>query len=318
MNLKEAYTTLELAEGTSPEDAKKKYKEAAKKYHPDINKDPDAEAKFKKINEAYQCVQNGKGNDREEPTHYPYGQSPFGNASNIFEIENIEIYLTVDFKESVLGCKKEVKYSRNGKCSACNGNGSIRLNNGCKKCNGQGQATIKRGGMVFVSTCPECRGRANIEECKSCKGEGAVKTEVSIHVSVPAGIIDGNILRLQGMGNYAGSFMGMADQHADVFCHLKVVQEPGLSIENKNVISTLSLSLLEALQGCKHSIKTIYGMKEIDIKPQSKNRDEVIVPHCGVGGTGDHKVILDIKYPKNIDKLLLALIEENNGNISNL
>lgn len=309
MNLKEAYATLELAQGASPEEAKKKYRELTKKYHPDVNKESGAEDKFKKINEAYQCVQNGKGNDREEmPQRNPWGGGFV--RQQVVQLENIQVHTTVSFKESVLGCKKEVKYQRQSKCQNCNGTGEFKLNNGCKKCGGKGQIINKQSNMVYVSTCDECYGRSTVEDCKTCHGNGTVHTDVSVHVSVPAGITNGSVLRLQGMGNYAGSFMGLADQHTDTYCHVNVTPEPGLHIDGRSVISTLVISLLDALQGCKRTVKTIQGNKEIQIKPLSRNKDEVIIPHLGVGGIGDHKVLLDVQYPKNTDKLVGVLVDE--------
>lgn len=309
MNLKEAYATLELSQGASPDEAKKKYRELTKKYHPDVNKEPGAEDKFKKINEAYQCVQNGKGNDREEmPRHNPWGGG--FTRQQVIQLENIEVYTTISFKESVLGTKKEIKYTRQGKCQDCNGTGEFKINNGCKKCGGKGQVVNKQGHMVYISTCNECYGRTNVEDCKTCSGNGSMHTDVSVHVSVPAGITDGTILRLQGMGHFAGSFMGMADQHTDAFLHVNVTPEPGLSIEGRSVISTLPISLLDALRGCKHTVKTIVGMKEVEIKPMSRNKDEVIIPRLGVNGIGDHRVILDVQYPKNADKLIGVLLDE--------
>jgi molecular chaperone DnaJ len=306
MNLKEAYATLELAEGTSPEEAKKKYRELTKKYHPDINKEAGAEDKFKKINEAYQIVQSGKGTDHQ--SRYPTGHG--FHRQQVIQLENVNINLTISFKESVLGCKKEVKYSRNTKCQACNGAGEIRLNNGCKKCGGKGQVIVKQGHMVMVSTCTDCFGQSNTAECTSCQGNAFVNADVSVHVSVPAGVLNGNTLRLQGMGNYAGSFMGLADQHTDAYCHVAVTPEPGLSIDGQSVVSHLTIPLLDALRGSKHTVKTIHGNKEIEVKPQSRNRDEVIIPHHGVSGTGDQKVILDVEYPKNTDKLIGVLLDE--------
>ncbi len=308
MNLKEAYQTLELSESASPEEAKKKYRKLTKQYHPDVNKDPEAESKFKKINEAYQCVQDGKGNDRQNnKSHYPWGN---GTSTKVIKIEHIELTLTIDFKESVLGCKKEIKYSRQSKCSSCGGSGELRVNNGCKDCSGTGQITFKNRGMSFISTCPKCQGKCSTTDCGPCKGQGRMYTDVSIYVTVPAGIIDGNVLRLQGMGNYIDSIMGMMDQNTDVFCHIRVIQDEGLNIEGHNVLSTIELPLLDALRGCKRKVKTIFGDKEIEIKPQSRNRDEVIIPNHGVGGTGDQKIILDVKYPNNTDKLIGVLVDE--------
>lgn len=305
MNLQDAYRTLELDSNASPEEAKKKYRELTKIWHPDINKDPEAESKLKKINEAYQCVQNGKGNEREPPSRYPQG-NPFGQVRTI-QHESIEVHVTVDFKESVLGCKKEIKYHRKAKCSKCNGNGEISINNGCKKCGGNGRTIIRQAGAVYITMCPDCMGRSNTTECLACNSEGSVDTDVSVHVSVPAGVIDGNILRLQGMGNYAGSFMGISDQHTDVFCHIAVTPEIGLSIDGKDVVSTLNIPLLDALLGCNKTVKTIFGDKEIHINHKSRNHDEVIISHFGVGGSGNHKIILDVQYPDNIDKLIGAL-----------
>lgn len=307
MNLKEAYATLELSDGAGEAEAKKKFRELSKKYHPDVSKEKDAEAKFKKINEAYQRIQ--KGEDDPVPMQNGGSWSPHYHQQ-VIQLENIEVHTTISFKESVLGCKKEIKYQRQAKCQNCGGNGEIKLNNGCKKCGGRGQTVVRQGNMVTVTTCNECYGRANVEECKACTGNGTLHTDVSVHVSVPAGIINGSVLRLQGMGNYAGSFMGLADQHTDTFCHIAVTPEDGLSIDGQSVVSKITISLLDALQGCKRKVKTIHGDKEIQIKPLSRNNDEVIIAHHGVGGAGNQRVILDVQYPKNTDKLIGVLVDE--------
>lgn len=306
MNLKEAYATLELAPGTSQEDAKKRYRELSKKWHPDINKDPGAEDKFKKINEAYQIVQSGKDPGQAFQRNENY--SPFYRQTVIKEVEDVRLYLNISFKESVLGCKKEVQYSRHVKCNKCDGKGDYQLNNGCKKCGGQGRTVTKQGASVLITTCGECHGRSDIQECDVCSGSGSLHTDVSVHVSVPAGITNGTILRLQGMGNYIGSFMGFVDQHADAFCHVSVSPEDGLTLDGKNVVSHLDISLLDALKGCQRMVKTIYGNKEINIKAGSRNAEEVIIPHCGVSGIGNQRVVLDVKYPQDTDKLIKALL----------
>ena len=225
MKLSEAYKELEISEKSTPEEAKKAFKKLAAKFHPDVNKDPSSESRFKKINEAYQCVQDGRSNEREMQS----GWNPF-HRQQVIELENINLYLNIDFKESVLGCKKEIKYSRQAKCQSCNGDGEIKLNNGCKKCNGTGQTTLKQGGMIFMTTCHECAGRSNTESCKNCNASGSTNNDLTMQVSIPAGIINGNVLRLQGMGNYAGSVMGVMDQYTDAHCHIKVEPIPGLFI----------------------------------------------------------------------------------------
>jgi|SRR5579885_1503512 len=312
MNFKEACSTLGIAPDASADEAKKKYRELTKKYHPDVNKASDAEEKFKKINEAYQRFQNG---DTPEPSPMSGG---WGHASNPFspfgrqvyyDAENIDLYTTISFKESVLGCKKEMNFQRQIKCHVCDGKGEAPLNNGCAGCGGKGQVTGRRGNMIFIQTCSKCNGRTKTEPCKECNSRGLLHTDACVHVSVPAGVVDGNILRLQGMGNFTANFMGM-DQYTDAFLHITVTPEPGLSLEGKDVVTTLSIPLLDALQGCKRDISTINGLKEINVNPLSKNKEEVVLRGLGVAGEGDQRVILDVQYPKDTTKLVEALKEK--------
>lgn len=306
MKRAEAYSTLEISDGASVDDAKKAFRQLSKKFHPD-NKDTGSEAKFKKINEAYQAISNSKFDDL--PQQQNWGGGGF-HRQQVIQLENVETSTTISFKESVLGCKKEIKYTRQVKCQDCSGAGEIKLNNGCKTCGGRGQTVNRQGHMVMVTTCSECHGRTNVSNCNACSGQGTVQADVSVHVSIPAGVVDGNTLRLQGMGNFAGSFMGLADQFTDAFLHITVTPEDGLSLEGRTVISHLSIPLLDALRGCSRKVKTIHGEKEINILPKSRNRDEVIIPHCGVSNSGNQKVILDVEYPKNTEKLIGVLLDE--------
>jgi molecular chaperone DnaJ len=315
MNLKEARTILEISEGASQDEAKRKYRELTKKYHPDINKEPGAEDKFKKINEAYQCVSSGKGTDREEIGWqdsgnpfggFPFGVNPFGNRSPVYQVDNINLETTISFKESVIGCQKNLKFNRKTKCKDCNGQGVIAINNGCDKCGGKGQIVNNRGGMVFIQTCDKCYGRTQANACKICNKKGTVDAEASINVTIPGGVQNSNSLRLGGVGHYIGNF-GPLEQHTDAHLRVNVISEPGLILDGNTVISNISISLLEALQGCKKTVNTIMGNKEIEIKPKSRNKDEVILPKLGVNLHGDQKIILDVQYPEDVNILIEKL-----------
>jgi len=167
MNLNEAYKTLELSPNATPEEAKKKYRDLTKRYHPDVNKEPNAEDRFKKINEAYQCVKTGKGTDREESIGFnPFSddfnpfQNPFqGHGRRRTEVEPIVNSVNISFKDSVLGCKQDITFSRRIKCQECNGQGAVKIDNGCTKCNGTGMISNKQGSMLFCRTCDKCGGR---------------------------------------------------------------------------------------------------------------------------------------------------------------
>jgi molecular chaperone DnaJ len=319
MNLKEAYSILEIPQTATPDEAKKRYRNLTKKFHPDINKEPDAEEKFKKINEAYQVVSTGKSTDKPVAANpwgnggpfrssVPFGSSsPFGKQVN-HPAENINLYTTLSFKDSIQGCKRELKFKRKARCKSCHGEGSISLNNGCVKCGGSGQTTIRRNNMVFIQGCDKCFGRTQTEDCKACNGEGVVEAEASISVSIPGGVHNDSVLRLNNMGHFMGSF-GPLEQHTDAHLHISVTPEEGLSLDGNHVIFTLEISLLDAIRGCNKSVKTVLGDKEVEIKPMSRNKEEVIIPNVGVNGTGDQRVILDVKYPQEINKLVETLTE---------
>jgi molecular chaperone DnaJ len=327
MKLKDAYTILELSSAATPEEAKKRYRELAKKHHPDQNPgDATAEAKFKKINEAYQIIQSGTDTEPTVNVHdwgNPFGGfsrdpfrdifqkdgSPFGSGRRQYYTDHIQLHITLSFKESVEGCKKEVKYSRQTKCPYCQGNGNKPINNGCKTCGGRGRVTTRAQGSVFIQTCKDCFGRSQTAPCNECNSVGVVDTEASVHVSVPAPVVDGNILRLHAMGNFSGSLMGLQDQYTDVFVHLKVIPEPGLRLEGKDVVSDLHISLLEALRGCSKEVKSLDGNKEANVPEMIKNKDEVVLS-VGDHNRIKHRVIVNVDYPDNVDKLIEVLIEE--------
>lgn len=289
----EACAILEIPAESSDDDAKKAFRKLSKKYHPDVNKEPGADEKFKKINEAYQVITTGVDSGPTE----------------VYQPSNISLHTTISFQESVLGTRKEMKYNRHTKCKPCNGQGQIAQHNGCEKCNGRGQIVSQNGFMVTVQTCDKCFGRRTVNSCRACRTRGVVEAESTITVTIPGGVQNGNTLRLAGMGDYAGSF-GPMDQHTDVFLNLIVDQEEGLKVVGADVVSSLDLSLVEALKGCKKTVKTILGSKEIDIAPKSRNKEEVIIPHVGVNRVGNQRVILDVKYPEDIEKLINVLTEE--------
>ena len=289
MNLKECWDTLELKPSASEEEIKKQYKKLTVKYHPDVNKDAGAEDKFKKISAAYETLKKRNSN------------------SNVYHQEvimptHIETEVTVSFKDSVVGSKKEIKYKRQAKCQKCNGEGACKINNGCRNCGGRGKTTMRQGYSVIVMQCPDCNGSNSYETCTECYGGRVVETETKISVTIPAGVQNENILRLGGMGNYAGSFI--VDQYTDVFLKIKVNPDGDLYIMEQDVCSNLDLSLLEALEGCDKKVKTVFGEKTITVPGMSKNKEEVIIPKYGVNKIGNHRVILNVSYPSNILELL--------------
>jgi molecular chaperone DnaJ len=323
MKVEDCYSTLGLSPNASDDDAKKKYRELSKQWHPDVNKSPEAPEKFKKINEAYDRIKN-KNFDQDQVNNFG-GFGGFGGFNfNIEDLINfhrgdnkrtaknrnhlpIETSISISFKESIFGCKKELNFDRNVKCQSCSGEGSKFVDNGCKLCHGMGKVTSQRGNMVFTTTCPQCKGKTSFEDCKDCSGNGHVTSNTNISVNIPAGISN-NTLRLVGIGNYVGN-NPFGDNYSDVYVHVHVIEDNNFQLQENDVISQLSISLLDALQGCDKTIITLDGEMEIAIPAMSKNKEEIIIPNLGVGRQGNQRVILSVEYPQDCNKLISFLKE---------
>lgn len=313
MNLDEAYKILELSPGASLEDAKKKRRELMKKYHPDVNKEPDAEEKFKKVNEAFNII------EKPQPQHF---QPSGGSGINIQDFMNrkrnknantppVNLNAHISFKDSIFGCKREFTYDRQAKCDECGGQGLYNIHNGCDMCGGRGVVVRQQGQMIIQQTCTKCRGRTAVEECKTCSGTGALKATRSITVMVPGGISNGTTLRLEGMGHFVdivNDFFGSGEMCTDAFVKVNVAPADfKYSLKNNNLHTTLDIPLIDALKGCKKTVKTLEGDKEIVIPAKTKNGEQVIIPNLGVSREGNHVVDINVDYPQDIDSLISHL-----------
>lgn len=322
MKVKEAYSILELEETATLEEAKKQFRKMSKKLHPD-NKETGDEAKFKQINEAYQIISDPKKAEREDlhwnqPSHAAWGNTPFTNPfgrTKVYFSQPASVRTTVSFSESVLGCQKEIKLNRTIKCANCSGEGFVSINNGCPDCGGRGTRIVYQGNMIITMQCGKCAGRQASESCKTCQTKGVVEAESILQVNIPGGVINGNTLILRGVGNFAGAF-GPHDQYTDAHLMVHVTPEPGLSIEGEDVVSSVEMPLQEALAGCKKIVKTIDGYRDVDIKPLSRHKDEVIIPHLGVNRKGNQRVVLDVKYPTDVSKLIEILNDSLNYKVN--
>ena len=325
MTPQEAYAILGVQEDISDEDLKKIYRDNAKKYHPDVNKnDPN---KFKQINEAYQLIIDFRTNPNKyapktqqgfwnninfNDIFQGIGGNPFGQVKqSVHHIIPIIIKIDVSFHESILGCQKEIKYNRSIKCNTCDGAGSKSIKNDCKNCNGFGQCTQQQRGMIFQVGCPKCKGQGiKQEQCNICKGKSTLDDQRSGNINIPAGSNNGDVLRMAGEGNFSGQSV-FGDSYSDVNIHINVKSHPIMSLKNKDVYSEYKISLLEAFEGKILDIETVYGNKTITIKPGSRHSDQIKIPSCGVkDSNGMHIVQLNVEYPTNIDKLIEILRNE--------
>ncbi len=324
MKKQEAYSTLDLKLDASEEEAKKKFKELSKKYHPDICKDPGADEKFKKINQAYDAIKNNKFDDIQPEFSSGSGFGGFSgfdvsNLNDLFFFNGIggnkvkrnfppiQTNISLSFKEAAFGAKKEISFNRRVRCVKCRGEGRLLKNNGCHACNGKGKVTRAQGNMVMTQTCASCHGRIVSDPCNNCGSSGSVGADVTVSINVPAGAFK-NTLRLSNIGHYLASNQ-FGDEHTDVYVHVNADIDPDFEVQDQDLVSKVDLDLIDALQGKEIEIKTLDGEVKATVPKLSKNKDEIILPNLGIGKVGNQRVVLNVKYPENIEKVISALKE---------
>ena len=237
---KDYYQILGVDKNASADDIKSAYRRLAKKYHPDLNKTDEAAAKFKEINEAYEVLGDDKKRSNYDQygsadgpqfggeaggfgDFFSGGGSGFGDFfSDIFSAfgggrservqqrgEDINVSMTISFEEAYKGCEKEISVSKIDKCEHCHGTGA---KNGteyttCPDCHGTGRVRYQQrtmfGTTIREGGCQKCNATGKIvkEKCSECGGKGYSKGIKKVNVKIPAGIDDGQVLRMKGYGN---------------------------------------------------------------------------------------------------------------------
>jgi molecular chaperone DnaJ len=284
------YDVLGLPRNATETDIKKAYRNLAKKYHPDVCKDPGAEEKFKSINEAYDVLSDEtKRRQYDQLGHDNFTNASKGNYSgaggagfnadfsgfgDIFDFfsgggrrqsgpregDDMLMRIQITLEEAVFGTQKEIEVMHTESCPECEGTGSAtKKTTTCSKCGGTGQIKqVKNsifGQMVTQSTCPTCGGRGKIPEtpCKKCNGTGRTKVRRKVTVNVPAGIDSGMRLRMEGYGE-AGDY---GARNGDLYIEVYVVANPKFDREDDNLITQYEISPAQAVLGCEVEIETI-------------------------------------------------------------
>lgn len=329
MDLKQAYKLLDADENTTDEELKKSLKKKLAANHPDVNKEPDAEAKFKEVQNAYDLIQKVKNNPMGDFEGFGFGNG-FGGGFPGFEFisdlfgrqqnhsKNIQyptlvLQTELTFIESVIGCDRSFTFDRYEACDKCRGSGQKLNKDFCPKCKGKGKSEQKRGSVFFIEACSECSGTGKkLEKCPDCKGQAATLVSRTVSLTLPGGLNNGQVLQLENLGHFSNrGFYGARQDVAQL--KIKIPTHPTMKIKGHNVVSTVSLTLLEALTGTSKEIDTIEGKKKITINPKTKHGDEIKLNKLGVKDgsmTGNHIIDLNITYPKNLDSLIDFLKKE--------
>lgn len=345
------YEVLGVERNSTPEEVKKAYRRLARQYHPDVNKEPDAEARFKEINEAYEVL-----SDREKRASYDrFGHSGMGGVGfEGFDVEDIfesffgfgmggrrkgrrgprrgadlRYNLALTFEEAVFGMDREIEIPRHETCPRCGGSGAEPGTSPvtCNQCNGTGE--IRRaqqsifGQVVNVATCPRCGGSGEIipTPCNECKGEKRVVNNRRLTIKIPAGVNEGTQIRLAGEGE-PGSDGGPP---GNLYVVISVKPHRFFRRINDDLHVELTINIAQAAIGAEVQVPTLDGHYETIIIPAGTQTGDAQrlrglgVPHLRRNGRGDLIVTIQVRTPTNLDEhqrqLLLELGETLDGEV---
>lgn len=347
------YEILEVTKTADGAQIKSAYRKMAKKWHPDKNPgDPQAEENFKLVNEAYQVLsdskqrqiydaygkeglQGGMGGGRSGG----FGGGGFGgfdDLGSIFEEMfgmggasgrsrsrgpqqkyNLDLatQITIDFKEAIFGCSKEIKYTYKDLCSDCEGTGAKdKKLKKCPQCGGEGQIYQRQGFMTFSQTCPVCRGEGQSiqEKCPKCKGDGFKNVTETVTVDIPAGIDNENRLRVPNRGN-----IGFGKQRGDLYITFSVKSDATFKRNGDDIYLEVPVFFTQAILGETITIPSLEEELELNLDVGTKDKQQFVFRNQGVPnvhGHGKGNLIAQIKliYPKRLNEEQKSLLHKLN------
>ncbi len=232
---------------------------------------------------------------------------------------DMQLEMDISFEESIFGIERNVLISKVSTCKTCHGDGGkpgTKMES-CSKCNGKGKINdIKRtifGAMQSVKTCEECHGSGKVpkEKCDTCRGNGVLNSKEDIKISVPAGINNGEVLRMSGMGEAVSG-----GQSGDLYIKILVKSDKVWKREGNNLIMTQDVKLTDALLGSTYTILGIDGKIEFEIPKGASTNDILRIKGRGVPNVnnkkerGDVLIKLNIIIPKRLSRKAENLVEE--------
>jgi molecular chaperone DnaJ len=246
-----------------------------------------------------------------------FGGGMGGERSQARRGRDISTEIQISFSDSIFGINRKILITKTSECLTCHGSGAkpgSKMET-CKHCNGQGKIReAKRtifGNISSTKICEVCMGAGEVphEKCETCKGKGVLRREEEISVNIPAGIRDGEMIRMTGMGEAVSH--GTA---GDLYIKINVAPHPVFKREGNDLVMNLNLKLSDALLGTKYPIQTLDGEIEVTI-PEGVTINEILrVRGKGVpmskGKRGDLLIKLNIKLPSKLSRESRELIEK--------
>ena len=341
MSKRDYYETLEVSRDASAPELKKAFKKKAMKFHPDRNPDnPEAAEKFKEAAEAYDVL-----SDQQKKSAYDQfghsgvegmgGGGPNFNDININDIfgdifgdvfgtrsrsgrqrrgSDLQYNLDLNLKEAVLGTQKKIKIPSQTECEECNGSGAAKGSSPvtCSSCGGSGQIRMQQGFFSVQQTCSTCSGNGQVIKnlCKSCRGVGAIKDNKTLSVNIPAGVDNGDKVRLSGEGEWMqGGLSG------DLYVAIRVNDDPIFERDGRHLYIEAPIPFEISVLGGSIKIPTLE--KSISLKIPSNTQTGKVFRIKGKGASivrdarrGDILCRIVVETPSNLSKEQTKLLNQ--------
>lgn len=366
------YEVLGVSKTASKDEIKKAYRKLSKKYHPDINKEADAEDKFKEISDAYEVLSD----DQKRAAYDQYGHAAtdggfgggggFGSGSyqsyggsgfeDIFEQffggggggfsgfggggrtvnpnapqqgDDLQYNMDLEFEEAIFGTEETISYRREVDCTVCEGSGAepgTALHT-CPTCSGSGVEKVYQqtplGRVVSQSVCHECSGKGKVfdQACHHCHGAGRETVTHKVKVNVPAGVEDGQSMRLNGQGN-AGKNKGPAGSLYVVF---RVKRSETFEREGAEIRYVLPINFAQAALGDEIEVPTVHGKVSMKVPAGTQTGTKFRLrgkgaPKLNGNSNGDQTVTVKVVTPTNLNEeqraSLRAFAKASNDEVS--
>ena len=346
------YEVLGVSKGASDDEIKKAFRKTAKKYHPDMHPDDkDCEEKFKECQEAYAVLSDPDKRRQYDqfghaafeggaggPGGFDFSGMDMGDIfGDIFgdlfgggrrssanngpmKGANVRLSLRITFEEAVFGCTKEIEFNYKETCSTCGGNGAKpgTSEETCTKCGGKGKVVYTTqslfGTMQNVQTCPECHGSGKIvkEKCPSCHGSGYINKKIKKTVEIPAGIDNGQCVRVRDYGEPGRN----GGPRGDLLVEVIVGRNNNFERQDMNIFSKASISFAIATLGGDIRINTVDGDIIYTVAPGTQTGTRIRLKGKGVPSIhnknvrGDQYVTLIVQTPTDLSKEAKELLRE--------